>query len=310
MDVVELGSYRQDAPLEVALGFFDGLHLGHQRIVARAVEIARERARRAALFTFRHHPMRILRPAQAQPLLTTFEEKVDLLAETGIDDIIWLEFTTDFSQLSPEEFARDFLLARLHARGVVAGFNYRFGHGARGDVQTLTHLGHRLGFDTDVVSGLDVDGQMVSSTRLRALVADGDVVGAGRLLGRPYSAVTEAVHGRGRGRTIGFPTANLSVPPDKLLPADGVYAARVRVGGTLHDAVANIGVRPTFGQSRRVLEVHVLDFTGDLYGRQIEIAFVDRLRGERKFDSVNALVAQISRDVDRARQLLTPTLPI
>jgi riboflavin kinase/FMN adenylyltransferase len=248
--------------------------------------------------------MRVLRPGFAPPALTTFDEKVALLRESGLDRLIWREFTAAFSAFEPAAFVREIVLGQMHASGVVCGPNYRFGRGAQGGVAELQALGAELGFEVEAVTGVTVDDSMVSSTRVRALVGEGAVSEAARLLGRDYSARAEVVHGDGRGRTIGYPTANLAVPPEKLLPADGVYAVRLVVDGMRHAAVANLGVRPTFSQHQRVLEVHILDFNDTLYGRTVTVEFARRIRGELKFDGVSALVAQIGRDVERARELL------
>lgn len=304
MQVEALDALTPARPQQVALGFFDGLHLGHQRIIARTVERARSRGEESALFTFRDHPMRVLRPSYAPPVLTTFDEKVALLQASGIDRMIWREFTTAFSELTPAQFIHDELRGRMRANGAVTGPNYRFGHRAEGTVATLRTLADGEGMEVEIVEGVTIDGDLVSSTRIRTLVKSGAVTEAARLLGRSYGARALVVHGDGRGRTIGFPTANLAVQPDKLLPADGVYAVHLSVDGVSQRGVANLGVRPTFGQHQRVLEVHLLDYSGDLYGKTVEVGFAARLRGEMKFDSVGDLVAQIGRDAERAREQL------
>lgn len=292
------------APVIVALGFFDGVHVGHQRLVATTIERARALGVEAALLTFKHHPMQVVRPESAPLALTTFDEKIAVLATTGLDATICCAFDAAFSQLSPEAFVNDVVVARLGAVGVVAGPNYRFGAGGRGDVPLLESLGAKAGVGVDIVAPVELDGGLVSSTRIRTCVAEGAVEEAARLLGRPYFAYGRVVHGDKRGRTIGFPTANLEVGEGKLLPADGVYAVRVRIGDAWHDGVANLGVRPTFGERRRVLEAHLFGVDADLYGREAEIAFARRIREERRFDDVRALIAQIDRDVEAAREML------
>lgn len=304
MRLKALDTCTASVPTVVALGFFDGVHLGHQQIIASAVARAAAEGVEAGLFTFRAHPMQVLRPSSAPPVLTLFEEKVALLSQTGLHCVYWDDFTLDFSRLSPEAFARDVLRHRLGVVGTVVGPNYRFGAGASGDVATLAALGAAHGFAVEVVAPFEVDGAMVSSTRVRTAVAAGDVETAARLLGRPYVAQAQVVRGDGRGRTIGFPTANLEVAAEKLLPADGVYAVRVRIADAWRAGVANLGLRPTFDAQRRTLEAHVFDFDGDLYGSPVEIAFHHRIRGEQKFSSVPALIDQIGRDADAARDLL------
>lgn len=290
----------------VALGFFDGVHLGHQRIIATAVARARAEKVPAALFTFSEPPKRVLRPASAPQSLTTFEEKVEVLSATDLDHVVWCPFTLDFSRLTPEVFLRDVVVGRMGAVAVVAGPNYHFGVGARGDVVLLAELGQALGLGVEVVAPVEVGDVLVSSTRIRARIAEGRVEEAAALLGRPYRALADVVHGDARGRTLGYPTANLEVSPEKLLPASGVYAVRVLIDDARHAGVANLGVRPTFGERQKTLEVHLLDISLDLYGRRVRVDFIRRLRGERRFDGAEALVAQIGRDVEAARAVLAP----
>jgi riboflavin kinase/FMN adenylyltransferase len=290
-------------PAVVALGVFDGVHLGHRAILDAAVSRAREAATRSVACTFDPHPREVLHPGRAPFVITTLDERLALIGETGIEAAVVLRFTPELAAMEPEAFVTDVLLGRLHAREVVVGVSHRFGKGAKGDAGMLQALGRELGFSAHIVEPLSIGGVLVSSTAVRGALEQGDVAGATRLLGRPYTVVGQVVQGDGRGRTIGFPTANLALERPLLVPA-GVYACRASLGGAEHPAVTNIGVRPTFGRNALAVEVHILDFSGDLYGLRMALEFRDRLRDEQRFESVDALKAQIARDVASARQRL------
>lgn len=297
-----LESYPPDAGASaVALGVFDGIHLGHRAILATAVGEARRHGLVALACTFEPHPIEVLQPARAPLPLTTLEDRLALIAETGIDATVIVAFTLEVAALEPETFVRDVLVGALKARDVVVGFNHRFGRGARGDAPLLEALGPRLGFRAHVVAPLLVDGIPVSSSEVRQALQAGDLERAARLLGRPYSVEGEVVRGAGRGRTLGFPTANVKTHRPLPLPA-GVYACRAFLGPDRYPAVINVGVRPTFGETELLVEAHLLDFSGDLYGRRLRLAFLRRLREERKFPDVEALRRQIALDVAAARE--------
>jgi riboflavin kinase / FMN adenylyltransferase len=299
-----LESYPPDAPpAAVALGTFDGIHLAHRAILAAAVARARASGRRAVACTFEPHPVEVLHPGQAPAPISTLAERLELLAETGVDATVILDFTPELAAIEPEAFVKNVLLDRLHAHDVVVGYNHTFGRGARGNAQLLQELAGRLGFRAHVVPPLMLDGIPVSSSEIRAALRAGDVERAGRYLGRRYTIAGEIVQGAGRGRELGFPTAN--VKPDRgVLVASGVYACRVLIGGERHAAVVNIGMRPTFGEATLVVEAHLLDFSGSLYGRQVGLEFISRLRDERRFQGPEALREQIGRDIAAARELL------
>jgi riboflavin kinase/FMN adenylyltransferase len=244
--------------------------------------------------------MEVLQPDRAPLPLTTIPERLDLMAETGLDGAVVIAFTSALAAMEPEGFVKDVLVERLRARAVVVGFNHRFGRGARGDAAMLASLGERLGFRAHVVDPLQVDGVPVSSTEVRAALQRGDLALAARFLGRDYSVGGTVVHGAGRGRTLGFPTAN--VRPDRpVLVPTGVYACDLVLDGSAHHAVVNIGVRPTFGEAVTIVEAHVLDFSGDMYDRHVVLRFRERLRPERKFTAVDDLKAQIAEDIREAR---------
>jgi riboflavin kinase / FMN adenylyltransferase len=299
-----LQSYPPDAdPAVVALGAFDGIHLGHRAILGSAVARGKTRAARVIACTFDRHPMEVLQPARAPLPLTTLAERLELIAETGVDVTLVLAFTREFAAMEPEAFVKDVLVDRLHAREVVVGYNHTFGRGARGDAALLCAIGTPVGLVTHVMPPLLVDGVPVSSSEIRAALKDGDVARAARYLGRPYSIAGTITRGAGRGRTLGFPTANLEPERVLLLPT-GVYACRADLEGAMHRAVVNVGVRPTFGEDTMAIEAHLLDMSADVYGRRLRLHFVARLRGERKFPTVDELRAQIARDVAEARRHL------
>jgi len=299
-----LESFPPDGPVSVvALGVFDGVHLGHQSILKTAVRVARESGLEALACTFDPHPMQVLRPDLAPAPITTLEDRLELIAASGIETAVVLAFTPSLAATEAEAFVKDVLLGRLRARDVVVGFNHTFGRGARGNARLLQALAERLGFTTHVVPPLYVDGVQVSSTGIRAALARGDVELAGRHLGRPYSLTGRVVRGAGRGKTLGFPTANLDVSLPLLLAA-GVYAAWAETGQGRHPAVVNIGTRPTFGERSTAVEAHLIDFSGVLYDAPLRLSFVRRLRAERRFPDPEALRRQIERDVAAARACL------
>ena len=294
----------------LTLGNFDGVHVGHQAILRRAVEQARARGARAVALTFEPHPIAVLAPDRAPPIVQPLHDRLAMLRALGLDVCVVQRFTRAFAGLTPEEFVDDFVRRHLELVHVVVGYNVRFGRNRAGTVDTLRALGARLGFGVDVVGPVEADGQHVSSSLVREVVQSGDVRQARRLLGRPYALRGRVVVGDRRGRTLGFPTANLHPRPRLLLPPDGVYAVSAAIDGRHVPGVLNIGIRPTFGGARRTVEVHLLDFSGDLYRRWLVVEFVERLRGECAFSGPEALKAAIAADVARARHVLAaePTL--
>ena len=297
-----LESVPPDARLSVvALGTFDGVHLGHRAILGLAVTRARAAGLQALACTFEQHPAEILNPARAPRSITTVDERLALIGETGVDGVVVLSFTPALAAVEPEAFVKDVLLGRLRAQEIVVGFNHRFGRGARGDARLLQEMAGRLGFQAHVVPPLTVEGVPVSSSEVRTALQRGDVVTAARFLGRPYSIGGTVTSGHGRGRTIGFPTANLAPDRDLLIPK-GVYGCFAHVEGVAHPSVVNVGVRPTFSETTLAIEAHLLDFTGDLYNRRMRLDFILHLREEMRFPSVEELKAQIARDAAAARE--------
>jgi riboflavin kinase/FMN adenylyltransferase len=295
-------------PAAIAVGAFDGLHLGHRSIVERAVLRARERAARCIVLSFDPHPDVVLRRGQFSfpPPLTPLPEKRRRLHEMGVDELVLLPFTRELAALSPEEFVEAHLVRPLGLQALVVGHGFALGRARSGDVPRLAAIGAVHGFIVDEVPLLEIGGAPVSSTRIRAALAEGDVREAAALLGRPYDLEGVVVSGEGIGRTLGYPTANLRLHDEKLLPADGIYAVRVRIAGDAETrgGAMSIGMRPTFDGRVRTLEVHVLDWSGHLPGRDLAVEFVDWLRPEERFENREALVAAIDRDVAETRRRL------
>lgn len=280
-------------PRRVAIGTFDGVHLGHREVIAGAETVV----------TFDPHPQSVVAPGSQPKLLTTLERKAELIATLGVQELVVIPFDGDFAARSAEDFVEHVLVERVQATHVSVGENFRFGHKARGDVAMLRADAR---FETRVVPLLEVDGEVVSSSHIRGLVSGGAVQYADQLLDAPFAVEGEVQHGDKRGRTLGFPTANLVPRPGYVVPGHGVYACRVALAdGTLVPAATNVGVRPQFVTGRgELIEAFLIDWSGDLYGSRIRVEFLRRLRGERRFESVDALVEQMGRDVDEAREIV------
>jgi len=295
-------SGRAGAGTVVTVGTFDGVHRGHQAVVAEVVRRARAQGLASVLVTFEPHPLEVVNPEAAPQLLTLLDEKRAALAESAIDRVEVLPFTRELSRLGADEFVRDVLRTRYAMRELVIGFDHGFGRGRSGDVDVVRRLAAAEGFAMDVVDAVRDDGQPISSTLIRTALAHGNLEAAARWLGRPYSVLGVVERGAGRGRTIGVPTLNLAAPdPRKLLPPDGVYAVRVYWRGGAGGGMMNQGPRPTFGVAARGLEVHVFDFAGELYGETVKVEWVRRLREVQTFPSREALVEQLGRDAQAAR---------
>ena len=302
-----LSDARQEENLRgvvVAVGTFDGVHIGHQALIARAVSLARELDASCALFTFQNHPLSVLAPKRVPPALSSREERRRIFERLGVDLAIEERFTRELAALSAEAFLAR-LMAALSPRAVVVGANFSFGAGGQGTPEVLAAHGEKMGFRVENMPLLLHAGGVVSSTRIRTLLAAGDVRLAGALLGRTFSLSGVVAHGDERGRVLGFPTANLLPAAALACPANGAYAVRVgRGNGETHIGVANVGSNPTFDGKERRVEAHLFDFSGDLYGERIAVRFVERLRGEKKFPSAEALVGQIQEDEKKARAIL------
>jgi riboflavin kinase/FMN adenylyltransferase len=288
----------------VTIGVFDGIHRGHQQVIGHVVERARESGLSSVVVTFDPHPAEVVRPGAHPAMLTTSRRKAELIEQLGADALCVLPFTAEFSRLSPAEFVHDVLVEHLHAACIVVGENFRFGHKAAGDTVLLAQLGRRFGFTLDSDPLLTEGDTTFSSTYIRACVAAGDVRSAAAALGREHRVEGVVVRGDGRGRQIGFPTANLETAPYAAVPADGIYAGWLVRGKERLKAAISIGTNPTFSGRERRVEAFVLDFGGDLYGEHVALDFAEHTRPTWHFDTVEALVAQIGRDVEEVRELL------
>jgi riboflavin kinase/FMN adenylyltransferase len=289
----------------VTIGNFDGIHLAHRGLLNKVVEEARKRQCSGVVITFEPHPQKVLHP-ERRPfyLLTTLEEKLRLIESLGINAVILIDFTPEFSKVSAESFVRSILWDKLHLEKLVIGHDTAFGSRKSGNKDFLQSMGKSLGFDVEAIDAVQLDGVVVSSTSVRSALQEGDVRRAMKLLGRPYNLSGVVVKGFKRGSEIGIPTANIESEKE-LVPSLGVYAVVVEMSGIRHPGVLNIGYSPTFGDNHLTVEVHLLDFPREeLYGKAINVLFIDRIRDEMKFESPKELVKQIERDIERAKELL------
>lgn len=302
--VRELEAFEPEQAAWVSLGVFDGVHRGHQAVLSRLGARARRDGLPALVLTFEAHPLSVIEGRPGPPLLMTLEEKLEAIGTLGIDIAIVARFDARFAATPAEPFAREVLFGQLRARGVVVGETTRFGQGARGDPTLLAELGRQAGVTVEVVPPQQVEGLPVSSTAIRAAVARGEVELAAQMLGRPYSLANRVERGQGRGRQLGFATANLALPGKKVIPADGVYACWACLGGQRLAAAVSAGRAPTFPGERARIEVHIPGLDQELYDEQIRVEFIRFLRAERKFASPNQLREQIVRDVEAALEAL------
>jgi riboflavin kinase/FMN adenylyltransferase len=290
----------------VTLGNFDGVHLGHQRIFRLLTERARQLNGTSVVYTFEPHPIKVLYPERRMPLITSYQERAALVEELGVDVLVSAPFDRDFASQSASQFVEEILVRAIGARELLVGYDYAFGRDREGDIQLLRSMGRRLGFQVEIVPPVMLNGSAVSSSRIRSVVEEqGDVALAARMMGREFSVEGVVVEGHRRGKSLGFPTANLRLESE-LLPKPGVYAVWVRMPGQgpLLGGMANLGTNPTFSESVLSFEVHILDFQGDLYGKKLRVALVQRLRDERRFPNVDELAAQLRRDEESTRAIL------
>ncbi|HKP38136.1 MAG TPA: bifunctional riboflavin kinase/FAD synthetase [Pyrinomonadaceae bacterium] len=294
-------------PTVLTLGVFDGLHLGHQLIMKTVVERAKEAGAIPTVITFEPHPRAVLHPASAPPLLQTFDQKIEALGVLGIEQTIVIHFDKAFSQIRAEDFLREVVTDRLHARAVYLGRGFAFGHQREGNIELLRRVSERLGFFADEVPEVRLRGRRIGSTRIRELLQQGQVNLARRMLGRPYGVEGQVIRGASRGATLGFPTANLR-PQNRVIPRSGVYVTATLIEGGWHRSVTNIGTRPTFGDAiEPSVETYVINWVGDLYGDVLRVRFLHRLRDEKKFGSIDELKTQIDSDVARAKKYFERT---
>ncbi|WP_460725910.1 bifunctional riboflavin kinase/FAD synthetase [Nocardia heshunensis] len=295
----------------LTIGVFDGVHRGHAQLISRAVKSAAVRGVPSVLMTFDPHPLDVVRPGSHPAQLSTLHRRMELVEELGIDVFVVMPFTRDFMKLTPQEYVEELLVDRLHVSEVVVGDNFTFGKQAAGTLDTMRELGREHGFDVDGVQLLGEHAVTFSSTYIRGCLGDGNVGAAAEALGRPHRVEGVVVHGDGRGKGLGFPTANVAPTMHAAIPADGVYAGWFTVlepgdalAGERHMAAISVGTNPTFDGRNRTVEPHILDFDADLYGKHVAVDFVEQLRGMRKFDSIEDLVEAIGKDVDQARKVL------
>jgi riboflavin kinase/FMN adenylyltransferase len=296
----------------VTVGTFDGVHLGHRRVLDALCTAARARDALSLLVTFDPHPLRIVRPAFAPPLLTTPQEKIEILAQSELRRVAFLHFTPALAAFPPRRFVELILLRRFAMRHLVIGYDHGFGRDRSGDVETLRQIGNELGFGVDVIPPVVADGEAISSSRIRRALQTGDVTAAAHGLGRPYSLTGTVVRGAGHGRKLGFPTANLDVgSTDKLIPHEGIYAVRAAMRDRFADGVLHLGPRPTFAGLPPSVELHLFDVDDDLYGERVRVDFFARIRDIARFDSIDALIHAMEADCEAARELLgrEPALP-
>jgi riboflavin kinase / FMN adenylyltransferase len=289
----------------VTIGNFDGVHLGHQKLMRRVRDKARMRKLKSVVVTFDPHPLRVILGRKTPPFITMTDQKLELISAQGIDFTLCLRFTLDMAALEPEEFVRTYLVEGLNTKELLVGYDYAFGKNRKGNFEVLRSLGEVYGYNAEQMEPVLVEGAVVSSTRIRDMIQAGTVWEVHPLLGRFYRISGTVIHGRNRGgKLLGFPTANIQLT-DELFPKPGVYAVWTEAGGHIHPAVANIGFNPTFENKALSVEVHILDFKKDIYGQTINVHFVQRLRDEKKFGSLEDLIGQIRKDIDVGRTILS-----
>jgi riboflavin kinase/FMN adenylyltransferase len=287
----------------VTIGNYDGLHLGHQAIITRVIELAKKSKGESVILTFEPHPAKFFHPELQIPLITPYRKKMILLTQFGVDATINLPFTEEIARMSAKEFIQEIVQKRIAPRWVVVGFNFTFGKGRTGSPEELRKIGEELGFTVEIIPPFQVGGEVVSSTRIRELIARGEIRAANLMLGSNFFMLGRVIHGHARGKSLGFPTANLEITQD-LYPNDGVYAAMVMVDERRYDGVVNIGTNPTFRDGQLAVEVFLFGYQDDLYGKELKVALVDKIRDEQTFPSPDLLVRQIEKDIQRAKEIL------
>jgi riboflavin kinase/FMN adenylyltransferase len=299
----ELAKFKAKKGMLLTIGVFDGVHLGHRHLIAKLTELAQKQGLASGVITFSQHPKEVLSPPTSLPFLTDIERRIELIKGEGVDEVIPLTFTPELAALSPKEFL-ELLKKHLRMKGLVIGPDFALGKNREGNTETLRQLGEEMGFNLTVVPPLTIDGEVVSSTAIRQALAEGDMKRAQKLMGRPFRLHGRVARGDKRGAELGFPTANLETGAEQALPTDGVYISRAFIDARAYPAMTNIGTNPTFGGDKRLVEVYLMDYRGDLYGRELAVEIIERLRGEIKFDSPEELKKQITEDVKRGKATL------
>lgn len=291
-DVREFNNY-------IALGSFDGLHVGHLSLIYKVVELAENNNGKSMVFTFKNHPKSFIDEANSPKLLIDNKKKTEVLNKNGIDIVCFKEFDYEFMKMSPKEFV-EFLVLKYNAKGIVVGFNYKFGYKNLGNIELLKELQKQYGYELYVMEACSYKEEVVSSTRIRKAISDGDVLEASKMLNRPYSLIGEVIDGRKIGRTIGFPTANLKYDKNFILPGIGVYYTNIKVNNKIYKAITSVGSNPTVDGKKITVETYILDFNKDIYGEIVEVSFIKKIRNEKKFKGLEQLKAQIEKDKDFA----------
>jgi len=299
----ELAKLSPEKDILLTIGVFDGVHLGHKYLISQLTEHARQQNLLSGVVTFRQHPREVLSPRTKLLFLTNLDERINLLKNEGVDVVVALSFTQELAQLSAEQFV-GLLKKYLRMRSLLIGPDFVLGRNREGNIDTLRALGQDMNFGVIVIPPVMVNGELVSSTAIRNALADGDMKRVVSLIGRPFGLQGRVIAGEGRGLKLGFPTANLDIDPKQALPADGVYATWAYIDDKAYQSVTNIGRRPTFGVNERTVEVYIINYRGDLYGRELKIDVVERLRGEKRFDSVEELKQQMAEDVKQGKAVL------
>jgi len=300
----ELGRFSPQKDMLLTIGVFDGVHLGHRHLISRLVSEAKQKGMLSGVITFKHHPRDLLSSRPHLPYLTTLQEREHLLKQEGVDAVVALSFTREVASVTARDFV-SLLQKHLRMKGLVVGPDFALGKDRQGTTDFLAALGKEMGFTVEVASPKKIDGEVVSSTAIRNALAEGDMHRVTRLLGHPFSLHGKVTTGEHRGVGMGFPTANIAVDTRQALPPDGVYATRAYIETQTCPSMTNIGRRPTFGNdNERTVEVYILDYSSDIYGKDLKIELIERLRGERKFDDIEALKSQITEDVKRGREIL------
>ncbi len=299
----ELAKLSPDNDVLLTIGVFDGVHLGHKYLISQLKEYARQQNLLSGVVTFRQHPREVLSPRTKLPFLTSLTEKVNLLQNEGVDAVITLSFTRELAQLSAGQFV-GLLKKYLRMRGLIIGPDFTLGRSREGNADTLRALGQDMNFSVTIIPPVRMNGEVVSSTVIRNALASGDIKKVTSLIGRPFRLQGRVTAGAGRGSELGFPTANLDIDPKQALPAEGVYATRAYIGDKAYQSMTNIGRRPTFGDNGRTVETYILNYQGELYECELRIDIVERLRGEKRFDTVAELKKQIAEDIKQGRAIL------
>ena len=299
----ELAKLSPEKDMLLTIGVFDGVHLGHKYLISQLKELARQQDALSGVITFRQHPQEVLSPQTKLPFLTDLDQRTNLLQNEGVEAIITLSFTPELARLSPGQFL-GLLKKYLRMRGLVIGPDFALGQSREGNTDTLRRLGQEMGLSVTVVPPMIIDGEVISSTAIRKALAEGDMKRVRNLFGRPFSLHGRVIAGARRGVELGFPTANLDIDPGQALPTEGVYVSRAHIDDQAHPAMTNIGKRPTFGGSQRVVEVYLLDYHSNLYGQELAIDIIERLREEKRFDTPEQLKKQIAKDVKQGTAIL------